>query len=131
MPLRPAKLTAMIPLFQKGFDGTEIKEGKLTLDIRSTATADGVTWGGTVGLSTLKALRGGTVVIWEQPIRGEFAGRFGADGYPTFDKLQIASDVIGLNFRGSLESFEAPETGAGLEARVEHHGLGRGHAACG
>jgi translocation and assembly module TamB len=105
-----AKLGMMIPNALHVHEGTTITDGTIQLDIASETTATGPLWQGFVTASTIRAVRNGRTIVWDQPVRCEFAGRLNAESEPHFDKLQIASDFIGLNFRGSLDSFEAAAT---------------------
>lgn len=102
-----AKLGTMLPNALHVRDGTVITDGKIQFDIASESTTNGPAWRGSVSASTIRAKRNGQTILWDQPIRCEFAGRLDATKEPVFDKLQIASDFIGLNFRGSFHSFEA------------------------
>lgn len=102
-----AKLPALLPGLRIAFDGTDVTSGSIDLRVSSATSPNGTTWAGTVNVSTLKALRGGVPVVWKDPVRGEFAARIANDGLPTFDKLQLVSDFIGLNARGSWDRFEA------------------------
>jgi translocation and assembly module TamB len=102
-----AKLGTMLPNALHIRDGTRITDGRLQFDVANEASSLEPSWRGTASATTIRAMRNGQTIVWDQPIRCEFAGRLNAMNQPHFDKLQIASDFIGLNFRGSLDSFEA------------------------
>jgi translocation and assembly module TamB len=102
-----AKLPALLPGLRTAFEGTDVKSGTFDLRVASAASANGTAWSGTARVTTLTATRRGVPVVWEDPLKGEFEARIGPDGFPTFDKLQVAADFIGLNARGSWDRFEA------------------------
>lgn len=102
-----AKLAAIVPRLLRLRPGTELREGRITLHLASTAGVTGTEWGGTVETTALRGARDGKPLVWEKPLWAEFAGRLRSDGRPVFDKLQCRSDFIGLNARGSPEEFVA------------------------
>lgn len=102
-----AKLGTMLPNALHVREGTAITDGKIQFNVGSESTTNGAAWRGSISASTIRATRNGQAIVWDQPVRCDFAGRLNAANEPAFDKLQIASDFIGLNFRGSFESFEA------------------------
>ncbi|MFO0937069.1 MAG: DUF748 domain-containing protein [Gemmataceae bacterium] len=104
--LHAEKLPKLLPSIRQSLAGTQIQSGAITLAIASKENPKGTTWDGSFDISTIRAVRDGKTIVWDTPVKAEFAGRVGTDGYPTFDKLQVASDFIGLNFRGSWDQFE-------------------------
>lgn len=102
-----AKLAATLPRLLHIRGGTELREGKLTVKIASTATPDGTTWVGNIDTTALKATRDGHEIRWEEPLSVEFAGRANPGQLPTFDKLVCRSEFIALNAQVSPESVRA------------------------
>jgi hypothetical protein len=102
-----AKLAAVLPRLLRIKEGTELREGRVSLRLASKPGPDGTAWEGTVRTTALKGTRGGKPIAWEAPLAAEFAGRVRADGLPVFDKLQCQSDFVAVNARGSPEQFIA------------------------
>ncbi len=105
--LDAAKLAAILPRLLRVKDGTELREGRLTVHLASKAGKDGTEWDGSIRTTALKGTRGGRLIVWDQPLRAEFAGRLRPDGRPVFDKFECQSDFVGLAARGSPEEFVA------------------------
>ena len=75
-----AKLAGVLPKLLRVRDGTEFREGKLTVKVESKETPNGTTWVGSVNTSALKATRGGKEIHWEEPLAIEFARSGAARG---------------------------------------------------
>ena len=91
-----AMLARALPKSMRVRDRTEIREGKLFVRLESRSAPNGTDWIGKIDASSLKALRDGKEVRWEDPLAVEFAGRFRSGHLPTFDKLICRSDFIAL-----------------------------------
>ncbi|MFO0847637.1 MAG: hypothetical protein U0871_03615 [Gemmataceae bacterium] len=102
-----AKLAAVLPKLLRLKEGTEIRTGRVTLDLTSRPGPDGVVWAGKVATTDLTGVRDGKPLAWQQPLTVEFAGRRRADGLPVFDKLQGQTEFIGFAARGTPEAFDA------------------------
>ncbi|MCE9560521.1 MAG: hypothetical protein K8U57_00570 [Planctomycetes bacterium] len=102
-----AKLAAVLPKLLQIREGTEVREGKLIVDVASAAGPDGTAWSGNINASALKATRDGNDVHWEEPLSIEFAGRVKTGQLPTFDKLICKSDFIAINAKVSPDSVRA------------------------
>jgi hypothetical protein len=102
-----AKLAALFPKLLRVHDGTEFREGKLTVKVESKAGPQGTAWTGSVSTSALRASRGGKDIHWEEPLSVEFAGRVKAGELPTFDKLVCKSEFVAINAKVSPDSVRA------------------------
>jgi hypothetical protein len=107
-----AKLAAKLPKLVRVKDGTELREGKLKIDVASKADADGkgATWTGTVRTSAIKAVRDGKAISWDEPLNVEFVGRYAPGAFPTFDKLVCTSDFIAVNARTTPNTVQVAAT---------------------
>jgi translocation and assembly module TamB len=105
-----AKLAAKLPKLLRVKDGTELREGKLKLDLASKADGAGVVWEGKVHTSAIKAVRDGKPIAWEEPLNVEFVGRYASGEFPTFDKLICTSDFLAVNARTTPETIQAAAT---------------------
>jgi hypothetical protein len=92
-----AKLAAVLPKLLRVRDGTEFREGKLSVKVESKSDPEGTSWTGSANASALRATRGGKDIHWEEPLAIEFVGRVKAGQLPTFDKLTCKSDFIAIN----------------------------------
>ena len=102
-----AKLAAILPRLLRVKDGTELREGRVSVHLASRARDGETLWDGSVRTTALKGTRDGRALVWDQPLRADFAGRLRSDGRPVFDKLECLSDFVGLAARGSPEEFVA------------------------
>lgn len=102
-----AKLASKLPKLLRLKEGTELTEGRLEVELTSTADAGGTVWAGKVNTSALKGTRAGKPVAWEQPLHVEFVGRYAKDRLPTFEKLVCTSDCIALNTRITPDTVQA------------------------
>jgi translocation and assembly module TamB len=102
-----AKLAAVLPRLLRVRDGTELRDGRVSLHLASRAGSDGTTWDGKVYTTALHGVRNGQPIVWDAPLSAEFAGRMRADGLPVFDTLICRSDFAAVNARGSAEQFVA------------------------
>ncbi len=104
------KLAAALPRLFRLRPGTELSGGQLKASIAGTAGPSGTVWTGELSTSSIRAVRDGKPIVWDQPLRAGFAARLGPDNWPVFDKLEAQSDFIGLAARGSAESFVSAAT---------------------
>jgi hypothetical protein len=105
--LNLTKLTATLPRLFRIRKGTELSGGQLKAKLTSTAGPAGTVWTGELSTSSIRGVRDGKPIVWEQPLRAGFAARLGPDRWPVFDKLELQSDFVGLAAKGSAESFAA------------------------
>ncbi|HEY2787381.1 MAG TPA: hypothetical protein VGJ05_20665 [Fimbriiglobus sp.] len=108
--LNLTKLATVLPHLFRLRPGTELSGGQLKISIGGSAGTAGTVWSGELSTSSIRAVRDGKPVTWDQPLRAGFAARLGADDWPVFDKLEIQSDFIGLAARGSAGSFVSAAT---------------------
>lgn len=94
-----AKLAAKLPKLLRVKDGTELREGKLKIDLGSKTDGSGVVWTGKVITSAIKATRDGKPIAWDEPLNVDFQARYAPGGFPTFDKLICTSDFLAVNAR--------------------------------
>ncbi|HET6572909.1 MAG TPA: hypothetical protein VFG68_04850, partial [Fimbriiglobus sp.] len=102
-----AKLARVLPRLLRVREGTELREGRVSVRLASKAGPDGTTWDATARTTSLKGVRDGRAISWDTPLDLEVAGRLRPDGLPVFDKLVCRSDVVAVNARGSPEQFVA------------------------
>jgi len=102
-----AKLAAVMPKLLQIREGTEIREGKVTVSVESKAGALGTEWSGNISTSALKAIREQQEFRWDEPLSVVFTGRIKAGQLPTFDKLICQSDFIALNAKIAPDSVRA------------------------
>jgi hypothetical protein len=102
-----AKLAAVLPRLLRVREGTELREGRVSLHLASRPGPDGTTWDATTRTTSLKGIRDGRTIGWDTPLDLEVAGRLRADGLPVFDKFLCRSDFVAINARGSPEQFVA------------------------
>ena len=88
-------------------EGTELREGRVSVRLASKPGPDGTTWDATARTTSLKGVRDGRAIGWDTPLDLEVAGRLRADGLPVFDKLVCRSDFLAVNARGTPEQFVA------------------------
>lgn len=96
-----ATLFSNLPRTLKVHEGTEVTNGKLQLQIKSTAADGRRTFSGRVDTSDLAALRDGQIYRWEQPVQVAVNGYAASDG-PVFERLQCVSDFISVDGQGKL-----------------------------
>lgn len=102
-----AKLAALLPNLVQIREGTELQSGRVTLAIATRADPKGGTgWEGSLDATSLKGVREGQPLAWDEPLQVSFAGRTRPDGLPEFDRLECRSDFVGLAVRGSPERLE-------------------------
>jgi translocation and assembly module TamB len=105
-----AKLAAKLPKLLRVRDGTELREGKLKLDLASKPDGAGAVWEGKVRTSAIKAVRDGKPIAWDEPLNVEFVGRYASGAFPTFDKLICTSDFLAVNARTTPDTVQAAAT---------------------
>ncbi|MBP3954030.1 hypothetical protein J8F10_01790 [Gemmata sp. G18] len=105
-----AKLAAKLPKLLRLKEGTELREGKLDLELVSKLDAGATVWDGKIDTSTLKGVRDGKPIAWEQPLKVEFAARYAKGGLPTFDRLICISDCVAVNAEIMPETVRAAAT---------------------
>lgn len=102
-----AKLASVLPRLLRMREGTELREGRVSVRLASRPGPDGTTWDATARTTSLKGVRDGRAIGWDSPLDLEVAGRLRADGLPVFDKLVCRSEFVAVNARGSPEQFVA------------------------
>ena len=102
-----AKLASVLPRLLRVREGTELREGRVSVRLASKPGPDGTTWDATARTTSLKGVRDGRAIGWDTPLDLEVAGRLRADGLPVFDKLVCRSDFLAVNARGTPEQFVA------------------------
>ncbi len=105
-----ARLAAKLPKLLRLKDGTELREGKLKIDLASKTDGAGVVWDGKVRTSAIKGVRDGKPLAWDEPLNVEFLGRYTAGELPTFDKLICTSDFLAVNARTTPDTVQAAAT---------------------
>lgn len=105
-----AKLAAKLPKLVRVREGTELREGKLKIDLASKTVGAGVVWEGTVRTSAIRAVRDGKAISWDEPLNVEFVGRYAKGEFPTFDKLICTSDFLAVNARTTPDTIQAAAT---------------------
>jgi translocation and assembly module TamB len=102
-----AKLGMMFPKLVKLKPGTALQEGRVSIGLESKAATQGTTWVGSIQTTSLKGLREGKPLVWDQPLKLDFTGQLQSNGWPVFELLTCQSDFIGLAAKGSVEEFTA------------------------
>lgn len=105
-----AKLAAKLPKLLRLKEGTELREGKLKIDLASKTAGAGAVWEGAVRTSAIRAVRDGKPLAWDEPLNVEFVGRYARGEFPTFDKLVCTSDFLALNARTTSDTVQAAAT---------------------
>ncbi|MDY3554978.1 hypothetical protein R5W24_004110 [Gemmata sp. JC717] len=105
-----AQLLAKLPKLFKLKGGIELHEGRLGVKIASkTDPANGGTvWDGKVSTSALKATAPGPdgkarPVVWDEPLKVEFVGRYASGRFPTFEKFVCFSEFMSVNAASDSE----------------------------
>lgn len=102
-----AKLAATLPKSLRMRECTELRDGKLIVKVESRSTPQGTTWTGKLNSTSLRAMRDGREVRWEEPISIEFAGRYRPKHMPTFDTLICRSEFAAIQAEVLPDSFRA------------------------
>ncbi|AMV27627.1 hypothetical protein VT84_24710 [Gemmata sp. SH-PL17] len=105
-----AKLAAKLPKVLRLKEGTELREGKLDLELVSRADANTTVWDGKVNTTTLRGVRDGKSIAWEQPLQIDFAARYAKGGLPTVDRLVCKSDCVAVIAEINPERLRAAAT---------------------
>ncbi|MBN9122671.1 MAG: hypothetical protein J0I06_26580 [Planctomycetes bacterium] len=105
-----AKLAARLPKLLRVKDGTELREGKLKLELASAPDGAGAVWKGGVRTSAIKGVRDGKPIAWEEPLSINFVGRYAGVGFPTFETLTCTSDFLAVNARTTSETLQVGAT---------------------
>ena len=102
-----AKLAATLPKSLRMRDRTELRDGKLVVKVESRSTPQGTAWTGQLNSTSIRAMRDGHEVKWDEPISIEFAGRYRPHHLPTFDTLICRSEFAAIQAEVLPDSFRA------------------------
>jgi hypothetical protein len=102
-----AKLGNKLKTVLKLKEGTEFQEGKLEVKLASKATDTDTIWEGKINTTAIKAKRGATQLVWDEPLQLDFAGKYKKGALPTFEKLVCTSDFIAVNARLTNDTLQA------------------------
>lgn len=98
-----ARLAQMLPGILHIQEGTEILEGRVTLDVQSKTHSKGIAWNGKLHTAELRGQRDGKVFTWKDPIALDFAAHQEAEGLPVVDQLKCESSFLTMTGSGSTE----------------------------
>lgn len=102
-----AKLAAALPKLLRVRDGTEFREGTVTVKLASKAGVGVTAWTGGVTTTALRATRGGKDIRWDEPLTVKFAGRAKAGELPTIDDFTCESEFIAVRAAANRDSVRA------------------------
>ena len=98
-----AGLCAQLPHTLSLQAGTRISTGRLTADVHSAATSNGVAWSGHIATQNLRGERDGQPLALDTPVSVEFAIRHSPGALPLIDKLKCQSDFLNIEGAGSAD----------------------------
>lgn len=99
--------------------GTEIKSGKLYVDLASAAKGDSRTWSGGIKADALTAELEGKSIVWERPVDLTFSAHRGKDGI-VIDELRCDSSFLKVTGTATAHEgrFQADANLAALHAEL-------------
>lgn len=101
-----ARVAEKLPRTLRLHQDLRLTAGKLHLDGRSTAAADGTRWEGRLDMSDLHGLKGQRPVAWTEPVKVAFQARHVGRGMPLIDHLTCSSRFLRIDGAARPDGFD-------------------------